>query len=164
MGNRFLIPSGPLRENLNSIKKYDAVFLNGNGENIANIKNEIKLIKSDIKIFEAAYSPTNLDKLDKKLNYLVFSGIGNPDSFEKTLVDNNFIISEFLVFPDHYNYKDSDIKKIKFNAEKFNAKILTTEKDYMRINKTELSNINHLKVELKINNKQELLNFLKEKL
>ena len=33
VGNSFCIPSGPLREDLKSIKKYDAVFLNGNGEN-----------------------------------------------------------------------------------------------------------------------------------
>ena len=32
IGNGFVIPSGPLRENLSSLKKYDAVFLNGNGE------------------------------------------------------------------------------------------------------------------------------------
>ena len=30
IGNGQLIPSGPLRENLKSILKYDAIFLNGN--------------------------------------------------------------------------------------------------------------------------------------
>ena len=30
VGNGLVLPSGPLRENLKSLKKYDAVFLNGN--------------------------------------------------------------------------------------------------------------------------------------
>ena len=39
VGNSFCIPSGPLREDLKSIEKYDAVFLNGNDENTIIIKN-----------------------------------------------------------------------------------------------------------------------------
>ena len=38
VGNGMLIPSGPLRESLKSLIKYDVVFLNGNGENTENIK------------------------------------------------------------------------------------------------------------------------------
>ena len=45
LGNSFCIPSGPLREDLKSIKKYDAVFLNGNGENTIEIENILKNIK-----------------------------------------------------------------------------------------------------------------------
>ena len=29
-GNQLRLPSGPLREKLNNLKKYDAVFINGN--------------------------------------------------------------------------------------------------------------------------------------
>ena len=32
IGNGLLIPSGPLREDIKSISKYDVVFLNGNNE------------------------------------------------------------------------------------------------------------------------------------
>jgi len=38
IGNGKTIPSGPLREDVNSIKKYDYVFLNGNLENPKNHK------------------------------------------------------------------------------------------------------------------------------
>ena len=40
IGNGFCLPSGPLRENLKNIKKYDAVFLNGNGEESLKIQNK----------------------------------------------------------------------------------------------------------------------------
>ena len=42
IGNGFLIPAGPLREKIDSIVKYDGVFLNGNNEDISNLKNLIK--------------------------------------------------------------------------------------------------------------------------
>jgi len=51
VGNSFCIPSGPLREDLKSIKKYDAVFLNGNGENTIEIENILKNIKPSLEIF-----------------------------------------------------------------------------------------------------------------
>jgi len=73
-----------------NIKKYDAVFLNGNGEESLAIQNIIKHTSPNIKIFEAQYMPTNIDKLEYDKNYLAFSGIGNPDSFIKTLKKNKF--------------------------------------------------------------------------
>ena len=43
------MPSGPLRESLQNVKKYDAVFLNGNGENTLDIINNLKNIKNNFK-------------------------------------------------------------------------------------------------------------------
>ncbi len=64
-GNEFVLPAGPLRENLGEIKNYDIAFLNG--EKINNkLKKKIKSINKNIKIFEANYEPKNLSKFDKK--------------------------------------------------------------------------------------------------
>ena len=41
-----------------------------------------------------------------------------------------------LEFSDHYEYTDKDINEILKKAENLNCKIITTEKDYLRINKT----------------------------
>ena len=92
IGNGFLIPSGPLREKLKSIYKYDAIFLNGNEEDNSEIKNSIKKISSKMKIFETYYKPINIHKLNIEDNYLIFSGIGSPNSFKKTLLKYNFKI------------------------------------------------------------------------
>ena len=43
IGNGQLIPAGPLREKLSSLKKYDAVFLNGISNNIENIEKKLKI-------------------------------------------------------------------------------------------------------------------------
>ena len=164
IGNGFCLPSGPLRENLKSLKKYDAVFLNGNGEEILEIQNTIKHINPNINIFETRYMPLNLDEIKLSENYLAFSGIGNPDSFIKTLKINNFKIVKTLEFPDHYNYSNQDIIRIKKIAKSFNAKIITTEKDYARINSLSTEGIKYLKIELKILNEKELINFFNKKL
>ena len=39
-----------------------------------------------------------IKKFTKKEKYLIFSGIGNPESFKKTLVNNNFNIIKMLYF------------------------------------------------------------------
>ena len=149
---------------LKNIKKYDAVLLNGNGEESLKIQNIIKHTSPSVKIFEAQYVPTNIDKLEHTKNYLAFSGIGNPDSFIKTLKKNKFKIVKTLNFPDHYNYSDKDIIKIRKIAKDLDAKIITTEKDYNRLNKLNSEGIEFLKIELKILNENELINFLNRKL
>ena len=54
--------------------------------------------------------------------------------------------------------------KIKETAKKLNAKIITTEKDYNRLNKLNSKGIEYLEIELKITNEKELINFLNKKL
>ena len=41
IGNGLTIPAGPLRENINNLKNYDHVILNGNSENLESIKKKI---------------------------------------------------------------------------------------------------------------------------
>jgi len=164
IGNGCLIPSGPLREKLKSILKYDAIFLNGNEEDNSHIKNSIKKISKDIKIFETYYKPVNVHKLNIEDNYLIFSGIGNPNSFKKTLLKNNFKIIEQIKFPDHYQYKKIDIDKIKSIAADLGAKIITTEKDFVKISQEYLDKINFLEIDLVIKEQDKLITFIKSKI
>ena len=161
IGNGLLIPAGPLREKIKSIKKYDAIFINGNEADNSDFKLLIKKYNKDIKIFESTYSPVNIDKFDINERYLVFSGIGNPESFKEILVKNKFNIIKEIIFPDHYNYTQNDIDGIKTQAKKLNATIITTEKDYTKINSSNYDDIKFLQIDLKIKNEIELINYLK---
>ena len=70
-GNGFVIPAGPLRERLNSIKNYDIVLINGNiNKESKNFINKIKNINPNIKIFTGKYVPKNYSKLKKKIYYI----------------------------------------------------------------------------------------------
>ena len=62
------------------------------------------------------------------------------------------------------NYSNEDIKEIKETAKNLNAKIITTEKDYNRLNKFNAEGIEFLNVELKVLNEKQLINFLNKKL
>ena len=154
IGNGHLIPSGPLREKLSSISKYDAIFLNGNGETTNKIKQIIKKNNQNIKIFDTSYKPLDLKKFNLKERFIIFSGIGNPDSFKKTLQKNRFNIVGDIKFPDHYEYKKKDISYIRLYAKKLDAKILTTEKDFVKINNRDSKGIKFLEVKMEIKQKK----------
>ncbi len=58
-----VIPAGPLRENLNKIKNYKYIFINGNLENLDNIKNTINKYKSNnLRYLLGMYIPTNINE------------------------------------------------------------------------------------------------------
>ena len=76
LGNGFLIPAGPLREKLNSLKKYDAVFFNGETKGINSKIMQIKKYNKDIKIFETTYCLPGQINFQKKKNILLLQGLG----------------------------------------------------------------------------------------
>ena len=161
IGNGFLIPSGPLREKISSLKKYDVVFLNGDSPNIEDIKKKIYQINQRIEIFETIYKPINLEKIDLSKKYIVFSGIGNSNSFKQTLMENNINVIKEIIFPDHYHYKKDDIKKIKLDAKKVGANIITTEKDYVKLTEEDKKEIKYLEISLELKRETKLIEFIK---
>ena len=160
IGNGHVIPAGPLREKISSLKNFDIVIINGPDINNSYIKEEILKINNNIEIFEGQYKPQNLNKLDRSKNYIAFSGIGNPENFNFTLKENDFKILKYFSFPDHYNYKNYEINNIKRFALKNNSEIITTEKDFLRINKELRKDINYIEMDLIINNENKLLELI----
>ena len=163
IGNGYLIPAGPLREKLESLNKYDAVFLKNNNSNIIDQKNLLKKYNKNIKIFDTYYEITNLNKFNLDNEFLIFSGIGNPLSFKKILINNKFKVVKEIIFPDHYNYKKKEIENIILVAKKNNYKIITTEKDLMKINNFDFKEVNFIEISLRIKNEKELIDFLRRK-
>ena len=163
IGNGKLIPAGPLREKISSLKKYDAVFLKDSELN-KNVQGIIKNYNQNIEVFHTSYQIKNFRSFDLSKKFLVFSGIGNPKNFMNILNKNNFKIIDQIIFSDHYNYKQEDINFIKNRAKKINAEIITTEKDFVKISKFDNKNINLLEIELKIENEKKLINFIKNKI
>ena len=163
-GNGLIIPAGPLREKLDSIKNYDVVLINGDSNRESrNFINKIKKINPNIKIFTGKYVPKNYSKLKKK-KFIIFSGIGNPHTFSDTLKNLKIKFYGYEKFPDHYDYKESDLKKLKDLAKIKNCELLTTEKDYFRLKKSFRKNINFLEVELSVEQEKQFYKYLNEKL
>ena len=156
IGNGRVIPSGPLREPLVNLKKYENVFFNGNDKDNKNLE-EIFIQKySNLNFFNSQYKIINLNKFNLNENYVVFSGIGNHQTFIEMLEKNKFKIVKNFEFSDHYNFNKKDLEKIKKISTQFEAKILTTEKDYLRIDEQLRLDIEFIKINLNIFQKEKL--------
>ena len=160
IGNGQLLPAGPMREKVSSLKRFDAVFLNGSSNDFEKIENQIRNVNLDIKIFKTFYKILNIKKYNLESKYLIFSGIGNPSDFKDILLENKFDVVREIVFPDHYDYNLNDFKKIQSIASDEKLKILTTEKDFMKIPEQFKKDIDFLAIELVIQDEKKVIELL----
>ena len=121
------------------------------------VAGKIYKINSNINIHLGKYEPINLDKFEKDKKYLVFSGIGNHQTFVSMIKKNGLEVLKDLEFSDHYPYTRQDIDKILNEASSLNCEIITTEKDFLRLNNFNLSGIKTMKAELKIMDEDKLI-------
>ena len=131
IGNNNLIPSGPLREPLTSIKEANFIIIKGEKNQI--IENDIRKISPNIEIIYAENRIENNETLKNK-NFIAFTGIGNPYSFFNTLLNNNIKIIKQIIYPDHFQFTEKNYKILSQEAENNKCNLITTEKDYVRIN------------------------------
>ena len=157
IGNGLTIPAGPLRESLDNLINYDHTFLNGNQENIEKIKQEILKINPHINIHIGRYKILNLKEFNNNKKYLIFSGIGNHQTFVSLIKSNGLNLVKDIEFPDHYNYKRKDIQNIINESNKLSCDIITTEKDYLRLKNIDTYKIKFIKSDLEIENMDKLI-------
>jgi len=154
-GNKRLLPSGPLREPLAKIKKCDVVVING--EKNTNLENEIKKIKPDIHILQSRYEVKNLENyIDKK--FLAFSGIADNSSFFDLLKNNDIPVCFTRQFPDHHKFTQNEIKNLMNLANRENAKLLTTEKNFYSLSTDLRKTVQYVELKLIIPNYESLIN------
>ena len=157
IGNGLIIPSGPLREKLNAISRADCIVINGH----KNSEFEQKLFKiignKKLHLFYSKYKIKNIEKFKNK-EITAFAGIGNPSNFFDLLIENNLNIIKTYSFPDHHNYTERDFEKI--NSGK-STTIITTEKDYYRMNDLQKQSYDCVEIDLEIENKDEFKEIIK---
>ena len=159
IGNGLQIPSGPLREKLSALKRANCVIING--EKNIGIENRIFDKNKEIKIFYTKYKPQNIDEFKNK-KIIAFAGIGNPASFFNLLKNNSIDVLKEISFPDHYDYLNKELEDLINNAKENHIILLTTEKDYLRINDRYRENISYLKIGVDIENKNEFIEQIKK--
>ena len=155
IGNGFVFPSGPLRENVNALKDTQIIVINGKKD--SSFEEMIMDINKNIKIFYSHYKPININEFKNK-DLLALAGIANPENFFNLLIKNECNLVKKLIYPDHYIFSKNEILKIIDKANRDNLKIIMTEKDFFKIKDFNLSDINYLKVNLVIEKKEELIN------
>ena len=160
-GNGYCIPAGPLRQTITQgLKKIDAIIFTGDGD----IKDINLNFINNIQNFDTKLEIKNTFKT-KQNNFLAFCALGNPIKFFNTLKKNNFKIVLTKSFPDHYEYKNKDINTLREEADNRNLKLITTEKDYVKIDDKE-NEISVLPIEINFSKADgnKFKSFLKEKI
>ena len=71
IGNGLIVPAGPLRESLSSLKNAHIVIINGNKDK--NFENKILAINNKLDIYYSEYNPVNINQFKDK-NYLLLLG------------------------------------------------------------------------------------------
>ena len=159
IGNGFVIPSGPLRERFSAIKRANCIVINGQKD--ISIEEKIFKENTNVEIYYTKYKLLDISRFkDNKI--LAFAGIGNPSNFFDLLKENKLLLEEVIYYPDHYNFPKTELDTLIKRAEISNSILLTTEKDYFRIDDNYKKNIEFLKIELEIENKDSFIELIKK--
>ncbi len=139
-GNGYLLPRGPLREPVSSIKRADVLLLKTiEGKNSNMMNNDIiksrpcynAIIKMD-SIKDILNESVKIDLRDKR--FIAFCGIGNAKSFKEILSVNKLEPLDFIEFSDHFAYDIDTVIQIDRRAERNQCDFaLCTEKDAVKL-------------------------------
>jgi tetraacyldisaccharide 4'-kinase len=156
IGNANLLPSGPLRESIYSSFKHinHFIVIGQDKKNMCDflINNNFNPIRAYVNIINKP--------IIENIKCVAFCGIGIPQKFFDSLLDAGYIVLNKHIYDDHYQYSIEEILSLLLEAEKLNAKLITTKKDWIRIDKKQQKRIEHLDIEVCFYNKDELLNIL----
>lgn len=161
LGNKKTLPAGPLRETLTeALKHSDAVIIIG--DDTYGLK---ALITKDIPIFEANVVP-NLEKqtIPANSSYIAFAGLGTPEKFFNTLHANGLKLTSTVEFADHHLYTTKDIEHLLGRTKIEGSKLITTEKDHVRLPKEMQKQVYMYPITLHWNDESALVHFIAEKI
>lgn len=150
-GNGFMLPAGPLRVPKRAAKKADAIIV------IKSKKPKKKFkLPHGVPVFYAKNQ--TVSPYDENEKLVAFAGIGYPKKFFVSL--KNVVARR--AFADHYQYTSEDLEKLFALAVKKKARLITTEKDWVRLPVHVRDQIKYARLDTVIDNA--FYDWLKEKL
>jgi tetraacyldisaccharide 4'-kinase len=151
-----LLPRGPLREPLSSLKRAQIAILTRCDqvaeESLARQRDFLARRFPHLRVAEGAHAPLELVGTDGRTADLSliegrpalgFCGLGNPDAFRTTLAHLGADLREFVTFPDHHPYTRDDVGRLRSLAAKLPAGglALTTQKDSVKLRLPDLAGV-----------------------
>lgn len=146
-GNGKHLPAGPLREDLNGLKRADKLLImNKTSKPVVtdifeNIFDKRKTFVCNV-VPSFTYNIKTTDVLPLKSDVFAMCAIGQPEQFYD-FVRQKFNLLDTITFDDHHQYKYSEVAKLHGN-------IVTTEKDAVKLAEFDLDNIYALKLKLEL--------------
>lgn len=125
-GNGHIFPKGPLREPIaDGLSRADAVVVMGGDE-----------MPAALSTFKGVVLRAHLEPLAllPPGRYIAFAGIGRPERFFDGLQQQPGVeLSESVPYPDHHAFQPSDIAYLMKLAKERDARLVTTDKDHVRL-------------------------------
>ncbi len=158
VGNGRLLPAGPLREPLtDTAARSDAVILIGaDAHQLATT--------FSIPVFRATLLPVTDTGFLTGHRWLAFAGIGRPEKFFTSLRESGAILAGTRAFPDHHPYSAAECAGLLAQADRLGARLVTTEKDAVKLPPGMRAAVSLLPVRLAFENPAGLQAFLHDRL
>ena len=152
-GNGEVFPLGPNRLLFDDIKHEVNAVICLRNENDAQTDLHIDFPKIITGFIKQDYSGTDMNE-----KYYAFCGIGYPEKFFSSLERLNVVKTKS--YPDHYPYTNMTMYRLTDEAQNLGAKLITTEKDFMRIPEESRKFISVVPIEIVWDNIEELKQIL----
>ena len=134
-----VLPAGLLRESRSGAKRADVVMITKCPHDLSDkeqdqIKEQVGRYSDKAVYFTSvAYGEiAGPDDREMKKEVVLLTGIAQPAPF-KEYIQERYVVTEHMSFPDHHRFSLKDIQKVLEKAEANEADIITTEKDWVRI-------------------------------
>lgn len=131
VGNGCVFPAGPVRAPIiDQVRHADALIVVGEGDGSDPM---IRIAARAAKpIHLARFRPRNAAQFRFR-NCFAFAAIGDPEKFFATLEEADVRLAQRQGFPDHHPFTNDEINDLLTEAELFNLDLITTSKDYVRL-------------------------------
>jgi len=133
-GNGRVVPAGPLREPLAAgLARADAVILMQSGAEAPS--DDHSPLARALAAFRGPILHATLAPAGEAPSgpLVAFAGIGRPQKFYDTLTGLGVSLADAISFPDHHPYTAADLRRLREHASAHGARLITTEKDFVRL-------------------------------
>jgi tetraacyldisaccharide 4'-kinase len=133
LGNALPLPAGPLRLPLRTqLDRAHAVILMGEGDRAGDVESAAdRLGRPVLHALLSAEADVASRLLGRPV--IAFAGIGLPEKFFSTLRRVGARLVECRAFGDHHPYSEREAAELLALSERYDAMLVTTEKDMMRL-------------------------------
>lgn len=136
-GNRRVMPAGPLRESIaRGLARADAAVMLGDDQTGAATR------FGAIPMLAAEPLPATMDLAGRA--FVLFAGIGRPQKFFDHFARTGARVVATHGFPDHHRYSESELTGLAGAAKQANATLMTTEKDWVRLERSWRTRVQYL--------------------
>ncbi len=151
-----MLPRGLLRETPSGLRRAHLIALTRcdqvNEADKVRLRQEVARLAPGVPVIETTHRPVELVTCEGNTASLealrgrpvaAFCGVGNPESFRRTLTDCGAGVIAFRTYPDHHGYTRADVDDLRAWARGLpsDCQVVVTQKDMVKLRLTRLGEL-----------------------